>query len=61
MQGIVIGLIVIALVPVVFLICPGENYSCQVVRSVNLVFGMMALALSGTIVVVEWRNRRKGK
>lgn len=61
MTGIVLGLIVMASVPVTFLVCPGDNYSCQVVRSVNVVFGMMALALSGTIAVVEWRNRRKSK
>ena len=61
MTGIVLGLIVMASVPVTFLVCPGDNYSCQIVRSVSLLFGLMALALTGTIAVVEWRDRKKVK
>ncbi|MCY4415312.1 MAG: hypothetical protein OXE87_03250 [Chloroflexi bacterium] len=61
MPGIVMGLIVMALVPITFLICPGSQYSCQIIQSVSVLFGMMALALSGAIAVGEWRSWRKAK
>ena len=53
--------VVIAIVTVAFVICPANQYSCQVTRAVSLVFGVMALALATVLLVGDWRDRKKGK
>lgn len=54
-------LAVIAIVALAFVICPANQYSCQVTRAVSLVFGLMALALTTVLLVGDWRDRKKAK
>ena len=61
MTGIVIGLVVIAIVPFAFVLCPADQFSCQVTQSVSVVFGLMALVMVGVLLVDEWRNKGKAK
>ena len=53
MTGIVWGLIVLGFVPVTFFICDGSEYSCQVVRAASVLFGLMALAMTGVLGPVD--------
>ena len=61
MPGIIMGLLAMALVPIIFVLCPGGEFSCQVVQSVSVVFGLMALALTVALVIDEWQRRQKSK
>ena len=54
-------LVVIAIVALAFVICPANQYSCQVTRAVSLVFGLMTLALTTALLVGDWRDRGKAK
>lgn len=58
---IVMTMVVMAIVALAFVICPANQYSCQVTRAVSLVFGLMALALTTVLLVGDWRDRRKIK
>ena len=61
MPGIIMGLLVMAMVPVTFVLCPGDQFYCQVVRSVSVVFGLMALTLMAALIVDEWQRWQKSK
>ena len=61
MTGIVLGLIVMGLVPITFFICDGSEYSCQVVRAASVLFGLMALAMTGVLAVGVWRDKYEAK
>ena len=61
MTGIVLGLIVLGFVPVTFFICDGSEYSCQVVRTASVLFGLMALAMTGVLAVGVWRDKYEAK
>ena len=58
---IALTLVVIAIVAMAFVICPASQYSCQVTRAVSLVFGLMTLTLTTTLLVGDWRDRKKAK
>ena len=53
--------VVIAIVTLAFVICPANQYSCQVTRAVSVVFGLMALSLATVLLVGDWRDRKKAK
>lgn len=54
-------MVVIGIVALAFVICPANQYSCQVTRAVSLVFGLMTLALTTVLLIGDWRDRKKVK